>query len=381
MNMLDLFSFQAPVKIESGGRALENIPIELARSESRKPLVLCGSQRDGTAEQFAAAFGDSGVPIVLHEGIPADPDFMTLRELWGLYRDRGCDAIIALGGGTTADAAKALNIAVSGRPEDLEQAAGGRPAAARLRPFFYCPTTPGDGRETSCFARFGKRDFSSTSLMPNLAVIDPRLLREGAPGALTAAMVEALATAVEARLAPAPNPLSGLYADVVIRLLAENAAAAKKRAAALAPAANALCLSGVVLSNAVRGPASRLAAALSAETPLPEASALAILLPHAAAFLAKRHPAAAADLLLPLAGADAFTRTPAGERAARMAPQLRSLIRNLAGATDASPSSLGAAAVPKEALPAAARIAASGASGWSEAEGLEILSLAWTGTP
>jgi len=167
----------------------------------------------------------------------------------------------------------------------------------------------------------------------------------------------------------------------VIRLLAENAAAAKKRAAALAPAANALCLSGIVLSNAVRGPASRLAAALSAETPIPEASALAILLPHAAAFLAKRHPAAAADLLLPLAGADAFTRTPAGERAARMAPQLRSLIRNLAGAADAPPSSLGAAAVPKEALPAAARLAASGASGWSEAEGLEILSLAWTGTP
>ena len=64
-----------------------------------------------------------------------------------------------------------------------------------------------------------------------------------------------------------------------------------------------------------------------------------------------------------------------------MAPQLRSLIRNLAGAADASPSSLGAAAVPKEALPAAARLAASGASGWSEAEGLEILSLAWTGTP
>ena len=125
MNMPDLFSFQSPVKIESGRRALENIPIELARSESRKPLVLCGSQRDETAEQFAAAFGDSGAPIVLYEGIPADPDFMTLRELWGLYRDRGCDAIIALGGGTTADAAKALNIAVSGRPEDLEALAHG----------------------------------------------------------------------------------------------------------------------------------------------------------------------------------------------------------------------------------------------------------------
>jgi hypothetical protein len=64
-----------------------------------------------------------------------------------------------------------------------------------------------------------------------------------------------------------------------------------------------------------------------------------------------------------------------------MVPQLRSLIRNLAGAADAPPPSLEAAALPKEALPAAARLAALGASGWSEAEGLEILSLAWTETP
>jgi len=381
MHVPDLFSFQSPVKIQSGKRALENLPLELAGSNARKPLVLCGPQKDGTAERFAAAFGDSGVAIVLYENLPADPDLATLRGLWDLYRDRGCDAIIALGGGATADAAKVLNIAVSGRPEDVEQAAGGGPVAARLRPFIYCPAAPGDGRETSCFARLGKRDFSSMSLMPNLAVIDPRLLREGPAGALTASIVAALATAVEACLAPAHNPLIDVYASVAIRLLAENAAAERKRTAALAPAANALCLAGVVLSNAARGPASRLAAALSVKTRMPETTALAILLPHAAAFLAKRQPAAAAELLLPLAGADAFAVTPPGERASRVSPRLRVLLCDLAGAADAPPASFEAAGLAKEALPEAARLAALAESGLSEADGLEILSLAWTAAP
>ncbi|OPY92389.1 MAG: NAD-dependent methanol dehydrogenase [Syntrophaceae bacterium PtaU1.Bin231] len=350
MNVPDLFSFQSPVKIDSGWRALENIPLELAGSGARKPLVLCGPQRDGTMETFTAAFADSGTAVVLYEGPPADPDPAVLRELWNLYRDRGCDAIIALGGRATADAAKVLNIAVSGRPEDVERAAGGKSVAGPLRPFFYCPTTPGDGRETSCFARLGKWDFSSQSLMPNLAVIDPRLLREGPSGALGAALVSALATAVEACLAPARNPLSDVYAGVVIRLAAENACAAKKRTLVLAPAANALCLSGVVLSNTARGPASRLAVALSAKAPIREAAAMAVLLPHAAAFLAGKPP------------------------------RLRSLILALAGA-DAPPASLGAAGLSKETLPEAARLAACGDGGLSEADGLAILSLAWKGTP
>ena len=70
------------------------------------------------------AFKDSGLAIGIFDGVPSAPDRKLIRELFNIYRDRGHDAVIAVGGGSVADTAKMLNIAVSGKPEDIEGCAG-----------------------------------------------------------------------------------------------------------------------------------------------------------------------------------------------------------------------------------------------------------------
>ena len=74
--------------------------------------------------------------------MPSIPDVALIRELYFLYRDRGYDAIIALGGDAVADTAKVLNIAVVGKPEDLERYAGDGLLEKPLKPFIMIPTFP-----------------------------------------------------------------------------------------------------------------------------------------------------------------------------------------------------------------------------------------------
>ena len=145
------YEFFCPVKINSGNRALEQIPFELDALNARKPLVIArkdASER-GLVDVIIDAFKDSGIAIGIFDGVPAAPDLKLVRELFNIYRDRGYDAVIAVGGGPLADTAKVLNIAVSGKPEDIEGCAGENQIKNPLKPLIIVPTLSGTGYEMS----------------------------------------------------------------------------------------------------------------------------------------------------------------------------------------------------------------------------------------
>src|SRR5512136_2947779 len=171
------YEFFCPVKINSGHRALEHIPFELDALNARKPLVI--SRRDdsarGLVDVIVDAFKDSEVAIGIFDGVPPDPDLKLIRELFNIYRGRGYDAIVAIGGGPVAETAKVLNIAVSGRPDDIEGCAGEDQIKRPLKPLIILPTLSGTGYETTRHASFGGRAYVSHFLMPHLAVMDSRI--------------------------------------------------------------------------------------------------------------------------------------------------------------------------------------------------------------
>jgi len=332
------YEFSCPVKINSGTKALEHLSFELDVLNARKPFIItCKETADGGRVNIIIdAFKDSGVTIGIFDAVPSSPDVKLIRELFHVYRDRGYDAIIALGGGVVTDAAKALNIVVSGEPEDLERCAGNNLITKHLKPFIAVPTLSGTGYETTRYAFFGGRAYASHFLMPDLVVIDPRMTISEDMMVTAASMLTALTHAVEAYITPEKNPLADSYAFPAIRFIMENLAnvirhpSDKKGCLALV---NAHCMAGCAFSNTEMGAAHNLEKVIGEASRVPPGICMGILLPHVLESQLFEGNSNIKDLLLPLAGFDMYAETPEKLRARKAIDVLYDFLRDLAAAS------------------------------------------------
>jgi len=379
------YEFFNPVKINSGLKALEHLPFELDGMNAGKPLILVDREavRAGLDRIVEKAFGDSGLVLGFVSGIPAAPDAALIRDLAGLYRERGFDALIAVGCGAVMDTAKVLNIAVSGSPGDLESFSGVDRVPGRLRPFVAVPGLGGTGYEVSRFAALGDRAYSSCHLMPDLVVIDPRMLVPPDRLSTAAGALAAWTHAVEAYFTAPANLLVEAYAGAALALLRETlipgirGTADRTERVALA---NAAAYAACAFSNAPPGPAHRLGEAASREAAIPAGIAMGLLLPPAADRLLGTAGGDFSRLLLPLAGMDRFAETAEAERG-RTVPSLlgRMLEDVLEAAGSAVPRDLRQAGLARERLPDLARSAPAEDAPWTAEDALAVLEAAWSG--
>jgi alcohol dehydrogenase len=179
MFLPDNYEFYCPVKTNSGNRALEHIPIDLDSLSSRKPLVITSKDvaGKGVVRKIINAFKESGITLGIFDAVPDVPDIKFIEEISNIYRNKEHDSIMALGGGPIVDVAKIMNIAVSYNIQGLKELAGDDLIINPLGPFVLVPTLSGTGYETSRFAKIEDLTFSSHFLMPDLVVIDPRMIK------------------------------------------------------------------------------------------------------------------------------------------------------------------------------------------------------------
>lgn len=116
----------------------------------------------------------------------------TIRQIADIYRSNNCDAFIAIGGGSAIDTAKGVNMAVTMESDDLAKFAGAGVLDKPMKPFVVIPTTAGTGSEVILVAvisdttRDLKMAFTSPYLLPDIAILDPRMTLT-LPSAMTAA--------------------------------------------------------------------------------------------------------------------------------------------------------------------------------------------------
>ena len=380
------YEFACPVKTTSGNRALEHLPVELDALNARKPLVITGKDAagKGLVDVLIDAFRDSGITMGVFDGVPDVPDLHLIRELFGIYRDKGCDAIIALGGGPATDTAKTLNIAVSGEPEDLETCAGENMIKKPLRPLVYVPTLSGTGYETSRYAFFGDRVYASLFLMPDLVVIDPRMTVPDAAKTTAATALVALTQATEAYVSPGKNPLTDCYAYTAVQFIMENLVNAIRNpqdSIGRMALANAHCMAGCVFSNTVPGIAHALGKAAGDTCGASHGLCMGILLPYVLERYASLPGYHIADLLLPLAGFDVYAGTAEEKRSQKAVETIYDLQHDLFKVSGgAIPRTLKDTNLSKDVLKETARKSAGDGSTGLDADGcLAVLEQAWKG--
>ncbi|EDY86921.1 1,3-propanediol dehydrogenase [gamma proteobacterium HTCC5015] len=331
------YEFFCPVKMIAGHKALEHIPFELTAIGVSRPMIITdkGVRQVGLVDHVTNAFdGTDREVAAIFDDVPPDSSLKTVQAAAKAYRDQQCDAILAIGGGSVIDTAKGVNILVSEGGNDLTKYSGAHNLPKKLNPLFVVPTTAGTGSEATMVAVISdteketKLPFASYFLMPDAAILDPRMTLTLPPHITAMTAMDAMTHAVESYTCLSANPMSDAYASAAIRKISENlmdVMATPDNAQGRLELAQASTMAGAAFSNAMVGLVHSLGHALGAVCHLPHGLCMNLFLPYVLDYNKSVNGDKIADLLLPLAGADVYANTPQAQRADKAIAHLRQM--------------------------------------------------------
>jgi alcohol dehydrogenase len=335
------YEFFCPVKVIAGKAALEHIPYELTSVGAKRPMIVTdkGVRAASLLDPVIAACEDSGLEIVcIFDDVPPDSSISVVRTIATLYRKEKCDSIIAVGGGSVIDTGKAVNILVSEGGDDLAKYSGAGVIKHPLNPFFVVPTTAGTGSEVTSVAvitdeiKGVKLPFTSSFLLPNAAIIDPRMTITLPPHITAATAMDAMTHSVEAFTCMAKNPLSDAYATAAIKKVSQflpKVMNNPKDVDGRLELAQASTMAGIAFSNSMVGLVHALGHATGAICHLPHGLCMSLYLPYVLEYNLETVRQPLGELLLYLDGPEVYSTTPSSRRAEASIAALRTMRNTL----------------------------------------------------
>jgi alcohol dehydrogenase class IV len=223
------FQFNVPPTLIIGaGASCELVP-QLGKLGLRRVLLVTDGflQSSGVTEGFVGSLEAAGIAAVVFAGVQPDPTDANVREGLRAYTGGRCNGIVALGGGSPIDAAKAIAILASNEGP-LSQYQGYHKVPRPGAPLVVIPTTAGTGSEVTKVAvitdtdRDVKMMMLDRHLLPAVALVDYELTMS-MPAALTAHVgVDTLTHGIEAYVSRKATAITDPLALTCIRLVAEN---------------------------------------------------------------------------------------------------------------------------------------------------------------
>lgn len=344
MLLPNYYEYCCRVKTVAGHEVLERIPELLAAMHAGKPMIITdkGVVAAGLMDVVTGALADKITIGSIEDDVPPDSDLRVVNDLARKYKAKGCDSIIAVGGGSVLDTAKGVNIIVSENADDLMKFTGAGALKRRLKPLVAVPTTAGTGSEVTLVAVIADHEknrkmlFTSYFLLPDIAVIDSRMTMT-LPDFLTAmTAMDAMTHAIEAYTCMSKNPVSDACALEAITLISKNILNVVKNPKdeegrlALATAAT---LAGMAFSNSMVAMIHTIGHSVGAVCHVPHGTCMSILLPYGLEYNMHKNGEHTAELLYALAGEKVFARTPKEQRAYKTVEFIRNLNQALYDAT------------------------------------------------
>jgi alcohol dehydrogenase len=291
-----VFSFTLPASIVSGPGSLGRAGELLGGMGVSRPLIVTdpGIAGAGITDKLLEALGGGGFEIF--DGAEPNPRDYNVSAAAAAYRRSGADSIIALGGGSPIDCAKAAGVLIAYDEEDIGLFEGNRGAGQRWKreagpvpPLMAVPTTSGTGSEVTfsavitSTAERRKMTIKNPCTSAKIALCDP-LLTISVPPALTAATgMDALTHAIEAFTALCAEPVADAAALYAVELIAGSLPAAFKdggNAEARGKMLMGSVLAGIAFSHADVGSVHCIAEALGGRYDLPHGLCNAVILPY-----------------------------------------------------------------------------------------------------
>lgn len=280
--------FQSPERLLFGWGSLGKTGEEALRYGTKALLVSgkTSSRASGALDAVCASLKSAGITVTLFCEVESDPSVHTVTVGATLAKDSGADVVIALGGGSPLDAAKAISVMAthSGNIVDYEKTALHRKGI----PVIAIPTTAGTGSEVTKFVVITDTDrkvkmlISSPFLIPRVALLDPQLTLSIPPAFTAGPGMDALTHAIEAYQSSLASPTTDVFALSAIRLIGANLVKATLNGANV-EARTAMLLgqlhAGLAFGNASVALVHAMSRPLGAHFGIPHGQANAILLP------------------------------------------------------------------------------------------------------
>ncbi len=272
-----------------GKGAIQEIP-GIAQREGFKKVFLCSDPdlvKFGVTGRVSALLEEAGIPYTLYSDIKPNPTIANVQTGVQAFKDAGADSIIAVGGGSSMDTAKAIGIIINNPEfEDVRSLEGVAPTKNHAVTTIAVPTTAGTAAEVTInyvitdpekvrkFVCVDEHD------IPAYAVIDPEMMSSMPKGLTASTGMDALTHAIEGYTTKAAWELTDMFHYEAIKLISENLrAAVNNEPAGREGMALGQYIAGMGFSNVGLGIDHAMAHTLSAHYDTPHGVACAMFLP------------------------------------------------------------------------------------------------------
>ncbi len=280
-----------------GSGAIKAIPDEIKNRGFKKVLVATDPDliKFGVASKVTDLLDEAGIPYAVFSDIKANPTIENVKAGVEAFKTNEADCIVAIGGGSSMDTAKAVGIIVT-NPEfaDVRSLEGVAPTKNPCAPIIAVATTAGTAAEVTINYVITdvekKRKFVCVDVhdIPVVAIVDPDMMNTMPPALTAATGMDALTHAIEGYITKGAWELSDMFHIKAIEVIAKSLrSAVKNEADGREGMALGQYIAGMGFSNVGLGVDHSMAHTLSAYYDMPHGKACATLLPAVMAYNAE----------------------------------------------------------------------------------------------
>ena len=226
---MEEFSFSVPQNIVAGKGTIKKLPEVAAKLGGKKAFIISGPHLNkiGAVAACEALLAEAGIQAAAFTDCEANPSVETVDKATAQFKESGADFIVAYGGGSPMDVAKAVGVLAKygGSVTEYE---GAHKVPGDIVPLIAIPTTAGTGSEVTAFSvitdhsRQYKLTVFSYKLLPAYAILDADLIITVPAHTAAACGMDALIHALEAYISTAASPFSDAMAEKAMELIGGN---------------------------------------------------------------------------------------------------------------------------------------------------------------
>jgi alcohol dehydrogenase len=288
--MIESFVSKPSPKLVFGAGSLRELPASVRELGASAVLLVSdsGIARAGHLATAKKLLEADGISVEIFDGSKENPTEADAAECREFARGRTFGCIVALGGGSSLDTAKACNFLLTNGGAMRDYHGYGK-ATQPMLPFIAIPTTSGTGSECQSYALVSRDDThekmacGDPKARARIAILDPELTATQPRSVAILTGLDALAHALESAVCTRRNPISSLYSEAAFKhisgaighVITGSPSVAERGRMQLGAA-----LAGLAIENSMLGAAHASANSLTARHGVIHGQAVALMLPH-----------------------------------------------------------------------------------------------------